>query len=177
MLIRSSVITSFWLVLIVLLLSTENSLANSNRSFFEYTNSINTATFDSIKTIGLFARGQIDRGEVVYGGLQLSHFVLKNASGSSDIYRVLIGATTLGTYAPFLEIGTDLLGLLASRNKTDCGNGNQCRMNAFIKAGIRVRFKNDFTLGLFHESMSFDDTNSALEGVHDYTGMSLGYDF
>lgn len=177
MLIRPPNITFFLFVITVSLITTNNSFSTSKNSFIEYTNSINTATFDSIQTVGLYAKGQDTRGEIVYGGLQLSHFELKNGSGSSDIYRVLIGATTLGTYAPFLEIGTDFLGLLTTRDKTDCGNGNQCRINAFIKAGIRIRIKNDFSLGLFHESMSFDDTNSALAGVHNYTGMSFGYDF
>ena len=177
MLKRPSIITFFILVIAALLFTTKNCFAYNKSSFFEYTNSINTATFDSIKTFGLYTRGKNSRGEIIYGGLQFSHFKLKNGSESSGIYRVLIGATTRGTYAPFMEIGTDLLGLFTSNNESDCGNGNQCRINAFIKAGIRIRFQNDYTLGIFHESISFDDTNSNLEGNHNYTGASFSYDF
>ena len=165
------------LLLATLLLTTRPCFAINTSSFAEYTNSINTATFNSIKTIGLFARGQMTQGEIVYGGLKFSHFDLYNGIDSSGLYQVVIGVTTTGTYAPFLEIGTDLISFFASRDNSDCGKGDECQINAFIKAGIRIRLSEGYTLGIFHESMTFEDDNSVLSGEHDYTGMSIGYDF
>ena len=165
------------LVIVALLLMTNHCIANNRNGFVEYTNSINTATFQSIQTIGLFARGQIDRGEIVYGGLKFSHFDQKAAVASSGMYQIALGVTTVGTYTPFLEIGTDFLTLFASRENTNCDGENNCRLNAFIRAGLRIRFQTKYRLGIFHESISFDDTNSNLKGNHNYTGMSFSYDF
>ena len=167
----------FILVFVVLLSITKNCLASNRSGFVEYTNSINTTTFKAIKTIGIYSRGRISRGEIVYGGLKFSHFDQKNASGSSGLYQLALGVTTSGPYAPFVEIGTDFLSLFSSRESSDCGNDKECRINAFIKAGIRFRFQHRFTLGIFHESMSFDDTNTILKGSHNYTGLTFGYDF
>ena len=177
MLIRTTYTPTFLYLLTALLLFSKPCFADNKNSFVEYTNSLNTTTFRSIKTIGLFARGQMTRSEIVYGGLKFSHFELNDGIISSGIYQVVIGASTTGNFAPFMEIGTDILSFLASRDSADCGSGKQCKMNAFIRAGLRIRLPEGFTLGLFHESMTFDDSNSTLTGNHDYTGMSIGYDF
>ena len=165
------------LLLTTLLLTTKPCFAINSNSFAEYTNSINTATFSSIKTIGLFARGQMTQGEIVYGGLKFSHFDLSNGIDSSSLYQVVIGASITGTYAPFLEIGTDFISFFGSRDNSDCGSGKECQINAFIKAGIRIRLPEGYTLGIFHESMTFENNNSVLSGDHNYIGMSIGYHF
>ena len=165
-----------FLLTTVLVISKPCFAVNAN-SFVEYTNSLNTATFSSIKTIGLFARGQMTRSEIVYGGLKYSHYELNDGVISSGLYQVVIGASTTGSFAPFLEIGTDILSFLASRDNADCGSGAQCKMNMFIRAGLRIRLPERFTLGLFHESMTFDDSNTTLTGNHNYTGLSIGYSF
>ena len=165
------------LVTAALLLMTNHCNANNRNGFVEYTNSINTATFQSIQTIGLFARGQIDRGEIVYGGLRFSHFDQKAPVTSSGMYQIALGVTMAGTYTPFLEIGTDFLTLFTSSENKNCGDENNCRLNAFIRAGLRIRFQSRYTLGVFHEAISFDETNSKLKGDHNYTGMSFSYDF
>lgn len=172
---RSTFVTTFLSIPIILLLTIKDCMANTN--FVEFSTSVNTSTFDLIQTIGLFTRSEITKGEIIYAGLQLSQIKLKNNAGSSSFYRVLVGATIPGTYTPYVEIGTDLLSLFTTRNETNCGNANQCRINAFIKAGVRIQFQQNFNIGLFHESMSFDDTNNILQGNHSYTGLSFAYGF
>lgn len=174
----STILLSLVLVAAPLLASRSSSAAEGS-GFFEYTQSLNTSTFKKITTIGAFSRGRLSRGELVYGGLQFSHFELKNSVNTSSLYRVLVGATTTGKVSPFIEIGTDILGLFTAgnNNQTNCGNGNHCRIDGFLKVGIRIHLQYAYTLGVFHESIAFSDNHSLLKGDHDYTGMSIGYNF
>jgi len=167
------------LSLAALMISTGPVSASENNSFAEYTQSLDASTFEKIKTIGLFARSYYDHGEIVYGGLQFSHFEPKNSADSSGLYRVLIGVTTAGRVAPYLEIGTDILGLFTSSNnrQVNCGNVNNCRIDGFLKVGVRLRFQYAYTIGVFHESIAFSNNHRSLKGDHDYTGMSIGYHF
>ena len=170
----------FVLISSALLITTKTCFAIDNSGAIEYSNSINTATFHSIKTISLLTRGQPSRGDIVYAGLRYSSYELSDQSDSSGIFHVLMGATMRGTFAPFMEIGTDILGLFLLDEELDeesvCGN-EQCDIDKFLKAGIRIQLQNGLSLGVFHEWISFDDHRIRLVGNHNYTGMSLGYAF
>ena len=170
----------FVLINSALLITTKTCFAIGNSGSIEYSNSINTATFHSIKTISLLTQGQPSQGDIVYAGLRYSNYELSDQSDSSGIFHVLMGATMRGTFAPFVEIGTDILGLFLLNEDLDeesvCGN-EQCDIDKFLKAGIRIQFQNGLSLGVFHEWISFDDHRIHLVGNHNYTGMSLGYAF
>lgn len=171
--------TTFFITALTLFLFSLNNCYATKTNYIEFTQSIDSITFDSIKTVGLFFRKRIKNGGFVYGGLQFSNFEFLNSSTTSGIFRVIFGTTTNGTIAPFAEIGTNIIGILiiSSDNQTNCGNENRCRIDGIFKAGLRIHIQNTFTLGLFHEIISFDGNHSLLRGDHNYTGVGIGYLF
>lgn len=160
---------------------TQQPYANNYNHFIEYSQSFDIDTFDSVKSIGLYTKSKIRRGEVIYGGLQLSQFKFLNNTDSSDIFRVVIGVTTTGSINPFIEVSTDLFSaLIASSNddnQNNCGNETRCRMDGFFKAGVRFNIMDRVRLGIFHEVISFGNNHTTLKNDHNQSGLSLIYDF
>ena len=167
------------LLIIVFLLSPSLGISKRNNNFIEYTHSLDVSTFHSIKSIGLFAAGKTKRNEVLYGGLQLSQFVLKNNNISSNLYSVLIGVALEGKISPFIEVGTDLLGLFIAGNKeqANCSEDDYCNNDGFFKIGVRFSINKEFALGIYNQSIAFGQHHSRLKDDHNYTGASLAYSF
>ena len=164
-----------------LVFHTGSTFANNKNSFIEYTQSFDISTYESIKSIGFFARLDYRNQETIYGGLQFSLFEFSNNTESNSIFRVVIGATMGAALAPYIELSTDLLSALIlssnENNQDNCNDENRCRLDGFVRAGIRLEVINGVRLGLFHEVLSFGDNHTFLKGEHNQSGMSISIDY
>ena len=160
---------------------TNQTYADNYNHLIEYSQSFDIDTFESVKSIGLYTKNKIRRGEVIYGGLQFSQFKFLNNTDSSGIFRVVIGVTTTGRINPYIEISTDLLSALIDSsnddNQNNCNNETRCTLDGFFRAGIRFEIMNRIRFGIFHEVISFGNNHNLLKDDHDQTGLSISYDF
>ena len=160
---------------------THPTYADNYKHFIEYSQSFDIDTFESVKSIGLYTKNRIRRGEVIYGGLQFSQFNFLNNTDSSGIFCAVIGVTTTGKINPFIEISTDLLSALIHSsnddNQNNCNNETRCTLDGYFKAGVRFEIMNRVRFGIFHEVISFGNNHNLLKDDHDQTGLSLSYDF
>jgi len=176
----SSVVNKCVYAFIISLCLCVNSVAARNTdSRIELSHSTVSNTFESVTAIGLYSSLSKKRNTGAYVGIQIVAFEFSSTENSDAIFRFMIGGQYPGRISPFIEIGTDVIGIiiLADDQEKNCQDDSQCRVDVFAKVGIKLQISKELSIGIFHESLSFGDFHEKLNGDHSYTGGSLSIHF
>jgi hypothetical protein len=165
-------------LLIAILLICTGLPAPADTGHVEYTTLLNSDSVNNMHSFGAYSPVTRSGNMQVYAGLELAWFKLDSNDDFTFTPRISIGVTTGRMFAPFVEIGTNLLDLLTlmDNEARDC-NQQACDPDFFIKAGFSIRLNHELSLAVFYQGIHFGGFTDILTGDHDIFAASIGLHF
>jgi len=153
--------------------------AGKESSLVEISHSSVSDTLESVTTYSLYSSPSRNLGDALYVGVQLASFKTSSTANRESLVRIVSGIIIPGRFSPYMEIGTDFVGLilLTDNQEKDCSTDHNCGIDAHFRGGIRFLVTRELHIGVFHEVISFGDFHDNLKGDHNYTGASVSFSF
>lgn len=174
-------ITQLFLVILLITAFEKTALAEEQITSLEITKSRRSETLGDIYTFGLYSPLTNSRNFNIYAGVQFMFLDDNDLGGNDSAIKLLIGQELAGSIAPFYEIGTDLFGFITlfddSTQTHSCREEQQCSIDFFFRIGLRIKFADTISLGIFHENIDFGHFHENVSGEHRYVGSSLAIAF
>ena len=171
------ILKNFFLTSILLTVYAADSLADKGR--IEYNTTLNSDTVTRIHSVIAYSRLMGNSTIKSYGGLELAWIQLDNDTDFRFNTRVLLGLSTHSRFAPFVELGTNLIDLvdLFSGEARDCSQQDECDPDGDIKVGLRVAINPTFYISSYYQGIHFGGFHNRLSGNHNIYGASIGLQF